>query len=185
MRSKEQIAVLHDLFNQINERLGIIGETPDAYFLCRCVEILKQQGQTIDAQAARITDLEAQLSDAKQVANDCRIVADNAIAEAAKNQWIPVSERLPESGKAVLACYTNDYGNGRRIRAKWVADKSCESSSESDFGEYDEASDTYYDPEGWYECIDNAVDYTAMFVNDTITHWIPLPAPPIQAKGKV
>ena len=31
---------------------------------------------------ARITELEAQLEAAKQVANDCRIVADNAIAEA-------------------------------------------------------------------------------------------------------
>jgi hypothetical protein len=66
MRSKEQIAVLHDLFNQINERLEIIGETPDAYFLCQCAEILKQQGVTIDAQDTSITELEAQLADAKK-----------------------------------------------------------------------------------------------------------------------
>lgn len=66
MRSKEQIAVLHDLFSQINERLDIIGETSDAYFLCQCVEILKQQGATIDAQATRITELEAAKKDAER-----------------------------------------------------------------------------------------------------------------------
>ena len=150
----------------------------------------------------RITELEAQLelyldervrlscelADAKQVANDCRIVADNAIAEAKKYQWQHVGNDLndlPKSGVTVLACYTNSFGKIRRIRAKWVAAKSSESHSDSDWGEYDEASDTYYDPEGWYEQIDNAVDYSAMFVSDTVTHWMPLPSPPaIQAKGK-
>ena len=134
----------------------------------------------------RITELEAQLADAKQVANDCRIVADNAIAEAKKYQWQHVGNDLndlPKSGVTVLACYTNSFGKIRRIRAKWVAAKSSESHSDSDWGEYDEASDTYYDPEGWYEQIDNAVDYSAMFVSDTVTHWMPLPSPPaIQAK---
>lgn len=81
MRSKEQIALSHDLFNQINERLGIIGETTDAYFLCQCVEILKQQGQTIDVQSDRITELEAQLADAKQAARWESDVASQAIAD--------------------------------------------------------------------------------------------------------
>jgi hypothetical protein len=56
-RPLQQIAVLHDLFNQINERLSIIGETTDAYFLCQCIEILKQQGKTIDTQAAEVEAL--------------------------------------------------------------------------------------------------------------------------------
>jgi hypothetical protein len=39
----EKIHTTDDLFKQINDRLAIIGETPDAYFLCQCVETLKQQ----------------------------------------------------------------------------------------------------------------------------------------------
>ena len=54
----EKIHTTDDLFKQINDRLAIIGETPDAYFLCQCVETLKQQGQTIDIQAAKIEALE-------------------------------------------------------------------------------------------------------------------------------
>jgi hypothetical protein len=54
---------------------------------------------------------------------------------------------MPQSGVIVLACYRNSAGNLRRIRAEWVADKTQESGSESDIGVYDEATDTYYDPE--------------------------------------
>ena len=61
--SPEQMTILHDLFNQINERLAIIGETPDAYFLCQCVDILKQHGQTIDTQATEIAELKAKLAE--------------------------------------------------------------------------------------------------------------------------
>jgi len=94
--------------------------------------------------------------------------------------WVPVEERMPASGAVVLACYRNALGNWRRIRASWIAAKTEESGSESDIGEYDEATDTYYDPEGWYEQIDNWDDgFSAVGVNQgTITHWMPLPAPP-------
>jgi Protein of unknown function (DUF551) len=88
MRSPEQIAVLYDLFNQINERLSIINETPDAYFLCQCVEILKQQGQTIDTQAAKITELESQVEALRKDAT-----------------WIAVSERLPDDNAIYLAYF--------------------------------------------------------------------------------
>jgi Protein of unknown function (DUF551) len=96
--------------------------------------------------------------------------------------WIPVSERLPASGVTVLACYDNRSGRLRRIRASWVAAKSCESSPESEIGEYDEETDCYYDPEGWYEKIDNWGDFTAVAVCEgEVTHWMPLPAPPQEA----
>ncbi len=96
--------------------------------------------------------------------------------------WVPVAERLPDSGKTVLACYRNGAGRVRRIRAVWVAAKTCEANPESEIGEYDEASDTYYDPEGWYEKIDNWDDYTAVVVyQGTVTHWMPLPPAPESA----
>jgi Protein of unknown function (DUF551) len=93
--------------------------------------------------------------------------------------WIPVAERMPKSGQTVLACYTNSAGNVRRIRAEWVADKSVEASSESEIGVYDEATDTCYDPAGWYEKIDNWGDYSSVaVVEGEITHWMQLPAFP-------
>lgn len=96
--------------------------------------------------------------------------------------WVPVNERLPESGQTVLACYCNALGNMRRIRACWIAAKTEESGPESEIGEYDEATDTHYDPEGWYEAIDNWDDFNAVIVyRGTVTHWMPMPAPPQSA----
>ena len=98
-------------------------------------------------------------------------------------RWIPVSEQLPASGITVLASYTNRCGNIRRIRAKWVAAKNVESTPDSDFVEYDEETDTYYDPQGWYEQIDNWPDYSAVaVVEGEVTHWMPLPPAPQEGK---
>lgn len=95
------------------------------------------------------------------------------------NTWVPVTERMPASGVTVLACYTNSAGNVRRIRAEWTAAKTIESDAESEISEYDEATDCFYDPEGWYEKIDNWMDYSSVaVVNGEVTHWMPLPAPP-------
>ena len=95
-------------------------------------------------------------------------------------QWIPTADQMPDSGRTVLACYTNALGNVRRIRAAWVAAKTEEANTDSEISEYDEASDTFYDPEGWYEQIDNWDDYSAVAVHQgDITHWMPLPDPPV------
>ena len=97
--------------------------------------------------------------------------------------WVPVAERMPASGKVVLACYRNTYGHWRRIRACWVAAKTEESGSESEIGEYDEATDTYYDPEGWYEQINNWDMYSAVAVHEgEVSHWMRMPEPPESAQ---
>ena len=93
-------------------------------------------------------------------------------------QWILVSERMPDTGKKVLAYYKNDNGLGRRVRAEWVKAKTVESSRDSDCGEYDDDTDTFYDPEGWYEKIDNWCDYTGVLISHEVTYWIPLPKGP-------
>lgn len=98
-------------------------------------------------------------------------------------QWAPVAERMPPSGQTVLAFYLNSNGNERRVRAQWIAAKSCESGCESDIGEYDEATDTYYDAEGWYEQIDNWDLYSAVAMFEVnVTHWMPLPPAPLAAE---
>ena len=93
--------------------------------------------------------------------------------------WISVQSRMPDAGKNVLACYKNRSGVSRRICAFWRAGKTVESGEDSEIGVYDEADDCYYDPEGWYESIDNWSDYTYCSVTEgVISHWMALPEPP-------
>ena len=93
--------------------------------------------------------------------------------------WTPVATAMPKSGVVVLACYKNSADKVRRIRAQWIAAKTLEANGEfEDWSEYDEEADTYWTPEGWYECIDNWDEYSSVFVHEQITHWMPLPADP-------
>ena len=90
--------------------------------------------------------------------------------------WIRTQERLPASGALVLAYYLNSANRGRTVRAHYAAPKSEEAPWENDFGEYDEATDTYWCPEGWYETNEN--EETHWMIVETVTHWMPLPNPP-------
>ena len=93
--------------------------------------------------------------------------------------WIPVAV-LPAPCLKVIATYVNRLGNRRTIMAKWVPGKTEEAHPlDDEFGEYDEATDTTYAPEGWYEVIDNCDDCTFVAVSEgVITHWMPLPEAP-------
>jgi hypothetical protein len=94
--------------------------------------------------------------------------------------WIPVAQRMPESSVTVLAYYKNSHGHDRRIRALWVQAKTLEASGDWDGDcDYDEEADTYYCPQGWYECMDNWDEFRSIFVHEgEITHWMPLPPAP-------
>jgi hypothetical protein len=94
--------------------------------------------------------------------------------------WVPVAERLPKPGQYVLAVFRYSTGKQVVIRAMHAPPKTL---SEEDYGEfvtegaeYDEATDTTYWQEGWYECNDN--EETHWRVNEEVTHWMPLPSVP-------
>jgi hypothetical protein len=93
--------------------------------------------------------------------------------------WIPIADQSPNAGKMVLACYKNSADKWRIICAYWIPAKFREADAESEIGEYDEATDTYYDPAGWYERIDNWSEYGAVVVTEgEVSHWMSMPAPP-------
>ena len=95
--------------------------------------------------------------------------------------WLSVNERLPESGVAVIAFvpHFGDGKNSRRIRAQYAAKHTLEQHAEAEGGDYDEATDTYWCEEGWYE--DNEYEDIHWRVSDAVTHWQPLPQPPKEA----
>jgi hypothetical protein len=101
-----------------------------------------------------------------------------SMLEADTPQWTLTAERMPEPCAKVLA-YT---GKGQPIRAQWVPVKTLEDTGDGNFGEYDEATDTYYWPEAWYETNEN--EETHWMVDKPVTHWMPLPAPPSDYAAK-
>jgi hypothetical protein len=87
--------------------------------------------------------------------------------------WVPVGERLPESGTPVLL----DIGKRYPFRAMWVAKHTMEAGDEcpDDWADYHEEHDTYYCPEGWCEW--NEYEETHWTVTDKAIAWMPLPLP--------
>ena len=98
--------------------------------------------------------------------------------------WRHVDEEMPKSGVPVIALITNPLGKTRRIRAAYAATNTLplDSEAEDDAATYDEATDTYYCSEGWYET--NEYEETHWRVEDPVTHWMPLPSPPAPVDQK-
>ena len=108
---------------------------------------------------------------------------DDAPTVEPASPWRRVEDGLPESGTHVLACceVRGIYGH----KSHYVCDafhtdnKSIPCSYNDDIdSEYDEETDEYYFPVGWWEVIKNWDDYSCVAINDFVTHWMPLPEPP-------
>ena len=92
--------------------------------------------------------------------------------------WISVTERLPESGVHVLLsckCGSCAYVCDGFHTEKYSKPTQFYEDIDAD---YNEDTDEYYFPEGWWEVIKNWDDYSCVAIEDTITHWMPLPEPP-------
>lgn len=100
------------------------------------------------------------------------------------SQWVPVAERLPESGVHVLVFCEIRSGGG--VYERYVCDgyyaKRYKEQAWNNSGdiacEYLEEDDEYYLLEGWYEVIKNWDDYNSIVIHDFVTHWMPIPEPP-------
>jgi len=64
------------------------------------------------------------------------------------------------------------------VRAVWVPKLSKEQNEDSDFFEYDEATDQYYWPEGWYELQSHGDDALLWHIHGPVNHWRPMPLDP-------
>lgn len=91
--------------------------------------------------------------------------------------WINIDDKLPVPSIPVLLHFINEYGKHRIVRAEWSDGHSLEMDWEcdTDFGVYDEKTDTYYCKEGWYESNEFEEIHWMIDGNVTITHWMPLP----------
>ena len=93
--------------------------------------------------------------------------------------WIALPGTLPDPGTPVLL----DIGKKYPIRAMWAAKHTVQAADDdTDWGEYDEATDTYYCPEGWYEW--NEHEDTNWAVSATPRAWATLPPTTSADSGK-
>ena len=98
-------------------------------------------------------------------------------------RWVRCEDEMPKSGTHVLVCcevrgiggYVGHYVcDAFHTDARTIP---CQYSDDID-SEYDEETDEYYFPDGWWEVIKNWDDYSCVAISDFVTHWMPLPEPP-------
>lgn len=134
--------------------------------------------------SAELTSLLAKAKEEGRIiglAQSCPACHSKGYEEGRKDavvSWTKCTDRMPEAGIPVIAFVPSFHGGGRsrRIRAQYAPPKTLELSPYAEGGEYDEATDTYYCEEGWYES--NEYEEVHWAVTDTVTHWAPLQAPP-------
>ena len=107
--------------------------------------------------------------------------------EAVQQKWISVKERLPENEKSVLVSGWREGITGKlwpvvmtafHMDGKMLAEDSSYAWSDGNVEmEYDEDADDFIVPEGWFEDVQCADEFS-MVDGIRVTHWMPLPEPP-------
>jgi hypothetical protein len=99
---------------------------------------------------------------------------------ARTSTWMKVDECMPLPGLPVLVAYQNERGHWRCIRAEWVEVKTQVAyGDDEEYADYDEETDEYYAPQGWYELVNNWDDYRSLKVYEgKPSHWMYLPPMP-------
>lgn len=134
--------------------------------------------KTLHESADAIEELEKALNAVNDAHNEGYDVGYWAGRRDYEPKWIPVTERLPENDVHVLlSC---KCGAGAYVCDGFYTEKFSTPTQfyEDIDADYDEETDEYYFPEGWWEVIKNWDDYSCVAIEDAVTHWMPLPEPP-------
>ena len=143
--------------------------------VCSNLTRYSMDAHLIAAELRRIADLEAQL-EAIGAGGVSGPLMGIAPPTAQAEGWTRLPGALPEPGTPVLL----DIGKKYPIRAMWAAKHTVQAADDdTDWGEYVEADDMYYAPEGWYEW--NQCEDNHWRVTETPRAWMPLP--PTSAEG--
>ena len=133
--------------------------------------------------------------DCEDMKSECEI-SRNALAlierlEAAQPKWISVKERLPKNEESVLVTGWREGISGKlwpvvmtafHMDGKMLAQDSCFSWSDGNVDmKYDEDADDFIIPEGWFEDVQCADEFSMLY-DIRVTHWMLLPEPPKEDK---
>ena len=136
---------------------------PDGRHLRTASDLLARHGYTGCAEPLRAM-------------SDVLLPTNPSPPEGMMGGWISLPGALPEPGTPVLL----DIGRKYPIRAMWAAKHTVQAADDdTDWGEYVEADDMYYAPEGWYEW--NQCEDNHWCATETPRAWMPLP--PTSAEG--
>ena len=114
----------------------------------------------------------------------CLIADIRACLEDREHVWISVDERLPVTDKNVLTfCVSEEAVFKYCCVAYYVSERCIKLHApvyewELDLADFCEEDDSWYIREGWYEVVHNHDEIGCLPIQDTVTHWMPLPERP-------
>ncbi len=138
----------------------------------------------------RLIDADALWMDVIHSMDYCDDILSFIDAAPTVPQWIPVSERLPETEEDVVLCCGRKNIYGKLVRyiciAFYIGRYEVESNPNWDeyCDEYREEDDKYYILEGWYERIHNWGDYSSIKIEDEALMWKPLSFPEVHEEDE-
>jgi hypothetical protein len=106
-----------------------------------------------------------------------RLVLNEIEREVVMSEWIKVGDDKPKCN--VFVFYKNNHSKGRVVKARWIGRFEEPVNDEDCLDSVVDGDGNEWWPEGWYEQIDNWVDFTSVYIIEgEVTHWMPLPKPP-------